>query len=135
MNNNRDFSCLDGEVVDYDAVSAMNNVQNYNDLPSDFEYSEAGGIKRLVKSTFPNAGKRVDVKMQEAYAKRDMAKAMLNDTSSKDIANALSQPQTTQPQSSGLSTVAKIGIGVGVLAVLTVITIVVVKSMKKNKKK
>lgn len=91
--------------------------------------AEARQIRATAKQT------KAEAKIGEADAKKEMAKGLQDQSGDIALANALaSKPaETPSAEKKGLSTGAKIGIGVGVLAVLGVVGYMLYKKSQKGK--
>lgn len=180
------FNNLDGEVQNFEVVTALENMRNdvNEDFGNEFDneenmsffegdddfYNAKGSKKRRKRNRFSGtmfdkderarrrtlrentknqrqarrdqqsqsriearAGK-TQTKLSQAETQKTMASQLGVETESdKALANALAKGSEQTPDKPGMSTGAKVGIAVGILALLGVIGFVVVKKMKSNK--
>lgn len=158
----KDFSNLDGEVIDYEVVSGLSNIGDrqpdgdnfanaegdYLDVPfSKFEgeFSNLFGLpgrkerarRRKIREgrkqqRIDLRGKRIATKQTAADAQKIASTSLTDKSGDIAMANALanSAPGADTPPS-GMSTGAKVGIVVGVLA-LAVVGFIVYKKMHKK---
>lgn len=134
------FYPVNGWIEHYDAQNAINNVmRNYHDqdnfypangekysnlVPLLFSQTRAG--QRLVKGTIldkkvmaENRKQRLARKEMQAKGQLEAAKGLAKSSEGdKELLKALAPTKSSEPVEKGLSMGAKIGIGVGIVAVL-----------------
>lgn len=110
----KNFSNMDGVIEQFDAVSSITPVGDRFDY--DNFYNATSKIGQAVKKSLDNRQKRKTI---EAKAQLAASKGLSKSAeSNKELYKALAPTATQSSKSKGLSTGAKIGIGVGVAAVL-----------------
>ena len=135
---NKDYSCLDGEVLDFDAQLAMSPVRG-GQYDTDLTYNASGitnllttkeGRKRRQAARAERRSARIGAKKDYAAAQKIAAKGMSQDSA---IDKAVAESLTTKPKKvgSGSSMTTWLLVGGGVLAV-AVVGFMVYKKMKKK---
>lgn len=111
----KDCSNLDGVVEQFDAVTSITPISDRFDQDNFYPANGAKSLRRSVKKSIDVRQKRkaTDAKARLA-ASKGLAKGAQTD---KELLKALS-PTKKEENKKGLSTFAKIGIGVGIVAIL-----------------
>ncbi len=139
----------DSELVQYEVVPGQYKVRNVNAVDESFfpaeggtvmeHYSNAGGLKRMVKNV--RARKNLKAKAKASFKTNKGKAALTSAQAQKEAAKGLSKPDSTTvinktsgggKKATKLSTGAKIGIGVGVAVALGIIAFVIIRKHKKK---
>lgn len=120
-------SNMDGVIENFDAVIARDNVRkNYYDQDT---FYPANGLKKRFDFRKEKFKSRQALKDKQAETQKNLAKG-ISKSSQQDL-QLLKAINTPVEKPKGMSTVAKVGIGVGVAAVLGIATYFIIKSRKK----
>ncbi len=111
----KDCSNMDGVIEQFDAVSSMTPIGNRFDQDNFYPANGAKSLRRSVKKSIDSRQKRkaTDAKAR-LVASKGLAKGAQSD---KELLKVLS-PTKKEENKKGLSTFAKVSIGVGIVAIL-----------------
>jgi hypothetical protein len=111
----KDCSNMDGVIEQFDAVSSMTPIGNRFDQDNFYPANGVKSLRRSVKKSIDSRQKRkaTDAKAR-LVASKGLAKGAQSD---KELLKVLS-PTKKEENKKGLSTFAKVSIGVGIVAIL-----------------